>query len=163
MSLLVIVPEPVVGAVPATPFTSGGICRSRKPTFFESLPASLLHGFSLTFNQRGKPASSQEYGGPGGSPELQRDGAPPNTGSGTITENSRVASIANRFHDFLNGGGSVGNPEALKIIRFPCIFHEFLNGEGSVGNPESLKMHRFPCLFLMISLMEKEAWETQDH
>ena len=92
----------------------------------------------------------------GGSPELQGDGATPNTGSGTITENSRVASIANRFHDFLNGGGSVGNPEALKIIRFPYIFHEFLNGEGSVGNPESLNMHRFPRLFLMISFMERK-------
>ena len=137
MSLLVIVPERVLGAVPATPFTSGGICRSRKPTFFEGLPAPLLHGFSLTFNQRGKPASSQEYGGPGGSPELQRDGAPPNTGSGTITENSRVASIASHFHDFLNGEGSVGNPESLKIIGFPFIS--------------------------MISLMEKEAQETQNH
>ena len=41
-------------------------------------------------------------------------------------------------------------------------FHDFLNGEGGAGNPESLKMIRFPLIFI-ISLMEKEVWETQNH
>ena len=62
------------------------------------------------------------------------------------------------FHDFLNGEGNVG--ESLQTHRFHHIFHDFLNGEGSVGNPESCL--DFHALF-MISLMEKEAWETQKH
>ena len=64
------------------------------------------------------------------------------------------------FHDFLNGEGSVGNPESLKTNRFHYMFHDLLNGEGNVGNPESCL--DFHALF-MISLMEKEAWETQKH
>ncbi len=66
------------------------------------------------------------------------------------------------FHDFFNGEGSVRNPESLKIMTFSFIFRDFLNGERSVGNPESLKMPRYPYIF-MISLMEKETWETQNH
>ena len=46
------------------------------------------------------------------------------------------------FHDSVDGEGSVGNPESLKMIGFPCIVHDFLNGERSAGNPESLKMQR---------------------
>ena len=64
--------------------------------------------------------------------------------------------------DFFNGEGNVGNPESLKMDRFPYIFHDFLDGEGIVGNPESLNMQRFHCIF-MISLMEREEWETQNH
>ena len=56
----------------------------------------------------------------------------------------------------------MGNAESLQMDRFPRILHDLLNGEGSVGNPESLKIIRFQCI-CMISLMEKEAWETQNH
>ena len=48
-----------------------------------------------------------------------------------------------------------------KCLKF-THFHDSVDGEGSVGNPESLKMFGFPTFF-MISLMEKETWETQNN
>ena len=50
----------------------------------------------------------------------------------------------------------------LKMLRFAYIFHDFPSGKGNAGNPESLEMPEIPYIF-MIRLMEKEAWETQNH
>ena len=48
-----------------------------------------------------------------------------------------------------------------KCLKF-THFHDSVDGEGSVGNPESLKMFDFQPFF-MISLMEKETWESLNH
>ena len=79
--------------------------------------------------------------------------------------------------------GSVGSPE---MHSFPCIFHDLFSGVESVGNPESsriIDLHNFSWFlrwsgkrvkpriiqmcdfrtFCMISSVEWEAWEIQNH
>ena len=36
-------------------------------------------------------------------------------------------------HDFFGEVGSVGNPESLKMQRFPNIFHDLFNGQSRSG------------------------------
>ena len=66
------------------------------------------------------------------------------------------------FHEFFGGVGNMGSPESLEMQRFPLFFHNFFGGMGSVGSPKSLNMID-SYAFLMISSMEWEAWEAQNH
>ena len=55
--------------------------------------------------------------------------------------------------------GSVGSPE---MYSFPFIFHDLFSGVESVGNPESSRKIDLRNFF-MISSVEWEAWESQNH
>ena len=63
---------------------------------------------------------------------------------------------------FFGEVGSVGSPESLSMYGFPCIFHNFFGGVGGVESPESSQAIDFDTFF-MISSLEWEAWEAQNH
>ena len=66
------------------------------------------------------------------------------------------------FYDFFGGVGSVGNPESLKMHWMHAFVHNLFGGVGSVGSRESLQMMDYHTFF-MISSVEWEAWEDQNH
>lgn len=62
--------------------------------------------------------------------------------------------LSNIFYEFVDGVGSAGSLESLKMHRFSNIFNDFLN---EVGSPESLEIEDF----LTFPSMGWEGWEAK--
>ena len=63
---------------------------------------------------------------------------------------------------FLRWSGERGKPRIIENAWISYMFDNLFGGVGSVESPRSLNMHGFPYIF-MISSMEWEAWEGQNH
>ena len=125
-------------------------------------PAGLFITLFFIDIQPKREASKQpRIWGAGGGPWTSTGWRPPEHGFRNNYRELQSSFHRKSFSWFPQWRRKRGKPRIIENVKISHIFHEFLNGEGSVGNPESLKMPRFPYIYFMISLMEKGAWETQ--
>ena len=75
-------------------------------------------------------------------------------GKPRIIENAKISI---HFSWFLRWSGRRGKPRSIVKHGFPYIFHYFFGELGSVGSPECMDFH---AIFVIICLVEWEAWEA---